>query len=169
MNGSWIALVLLLAVAPAAAEEVYKWVDKDGVVHYTDKPPSQNAKPAALPPLQTYPGNKLPDVGKLASPAPAAPPAKLDVQIMTPAPDETIRGAEAMVSIAVVVSPGLSGGQRLVYRVDGQPLGAPTAATSQSVRLERGSHSLTVAVVDESGQELARSPSVTVHMKPRER
>lgn len=40
----WIpALIAVLAAAPAAAE-LYKWVDADGNVHYTDTPPPANAK-----------------------------------------------------------------------------------------------------------------------------
>ncbi len=33
-----LAMAVLLAT-PAAQAEVYKWVDKDGTVHFTDKPP----------------------------------------------------------------------------------------------------------------------------------
>lgn len=32
------ALLLALCCGPAAAVEVYKWVDQNGVVHYGDKP-----------------------------------------------------------------------------------------------------------------------------------
>ena len=40
MRRSWCSVVLLVfAVATIGASEVYKWVDADGVVHYSDKPP----------------------------------------------------------------------------------------------------------------------------------
>lgn len=160
------AVLLLAAASGAVADDVYKWVDKDGVTHYGDKPPNRNAKPAELPPLQTYPGDKLPaDLGTATAPPPAPAPAKLAVQIMSPSPDETIRNGEP-VAVAVVVSPGLAPGQRLVYLDNGQPVGTPTGATSQPLMLERGSHALEVAVVDAGGKEVARSPVVTVHMKP---
>src|SRR5690606_18448612 len=35
------ALALALA-APAIAQQVYKWVDEDGTVHFTDSPPSES-------------------------------------------------------------------------------------------------------------------------------
>ncbi|MEJ2384162.1 MAG: DUF4124 domain-containing protein [Xanthomonadales bacterium] len=49
-NSCALALVLLagLLVAPAAAAEVYKWTDENGVVHYTDRPPERGLKSAAL-------------------------------------------------------------------------------------------------------------------------
>lgn len=42
-TAAWPALLALLAVitTPAYADGVYKWVDKDGRAHYTDKPPEQ--------------------------------------------------------------------------------------------------------------------------------
>lgn len=34
------ALVASLIAMPAAAEEVYRWVDADGTVHFSDRPPA---------------------------------------------------------------------------------------------------------------------------------
>jgi hypothetical protein len=39
-----IALAALLAVTPASAQKLYKWVDQAGKVHYSDQPPPQNAR-----------------------------------------------------------------------------------------------------------------------------
>lgn len=47
-----VLLGVLLAAWPSAglhADEVYRWVDNDGVAHYSTKPGSSGAKPAALP------------------------------------------------------------------------------------------------------------------------
>ncbi|MGH6691432.1 MAG: DUF4124 domain-containing protein [Gammaproteobacteria bacterium] len=41
----WIATLALLALAlPAWAAEMYKWVDENGKVHYSDQPPPANAR-----------------------------------------------------------------------------------------------------------------------------
>src|SRR5215216_1310827 len=56
-RGALFLVVCLLAAAPASAQ-MYKWVDKDGKVHYSDKPPPGTkaqviapapAKPAPVP------------------------------------------------------------------------------------------------------------------------
>jgi hypothetical protein len=40
-----VASAIALAVAgPSAAQQVYKWVDKDGTVHFTDSPPDESVK-----------------------------------------------------------------------------------------------------------------------------
>lgn len=36
-------------MSPAQADQVYRWVGKDGVVHYSSEPPEIDAKPADLP------------------------------------------------------------------------------------------------------------------------
>ena len=46
-------LALLLAAAPLAQAETYKWVDERGVVNYSNAPPPDSAKGAA--PAQTVP------------------------------------------------------------------------------------------------------------------
>ena len=55
-----LALMLALIFALPAAAEVYRWVDENGVVHYTDKPPAPGAEPAKLPKLQKMPSGQLP-------------------------------------------------------------------------------------------------------------
>jgi uncharacterized protein DUF4124 len=49
-----LSMVLLLAVAPLAAAELYKYVDKDGKTVYTDQPPA-NAKTETLNVPKTFP------------------------------------------------------------------------------------------------------------------
>lgn len=37
-----IAIALLALAATAAAQTTYRWIDKEGKVHYTDRPPAPN-------------------------------------------------------------------------------------------------------------------------------
>jgi len=37
---AWLAIILMIAAFGAAAQTMYRWVDKDGHVHYSDKPPA---------------------------------------------------------------------------------------------------------------------------------
>lgn len=164
-----IAVLVLILATPALADEVYKWVDENGVVHYTDKPPSRDAEPAKLPPLQTYKGGTAPDLRKFDKGPQGGKPAAgaAQLQIVTPSRDETFRSAERTVPIAVMVTPSLTEGQRLIYIVDGKPVSMPTADTSLALTgVDRGSHSVVVTLVSEAGEEIARSQPVTFHMKP---
>lgn len=39
-----VSLAFVLAASPAFAQQLYKWVDEAGKVHYSDQPPPQTAK-----------------------------------------------------------------------------------------------------------------------------
>jgi len=161
-------LLSALCLLPlAAAAEIYKYVDDNGVTHYTDKPPVKGAKPAALPPLQTIPSSE-----SLQSPAstPAKkkkPPIDYVLAIASPAPEQTFRDTTGEVSVSVSVQPALAEGYGLMYYVDGKAATAePVGSTGFSLSgLERGSHAIAVALVDPDGEEVARA-GVNVHLKP---
>ena len=164
-------LLVLLLLAPAlvaAKEPVYKWVDENGVIHYTDKPPSENATPAKLPPLQTYKGGTAPpNLQKFDKPTSKGTTSSAQIQVVTPSRDETFRGGERVVPVAVMVTPQLEPGQKLIYLLDGTPQSRPTTDTSYALTgVDRGSHTVSVALVDENGTELATSMGVTFHVKP---
>jgi len=59
------AIAILLATATVAAQ-VYKWVDKDGKVQYSDTPPPPGATKAEAKKVETVPGG-----GSASSPTPA--------------------------------------------------------------------------------------------------
>ena len=42
-----IAAMMLALAAPVAAQQLYKWVDKDGKTHYSDTPPANQETQAA--------------------------------------------------------------------------------------------------------------------------
>jgi hypothetical protein len=44
MQGHTLLLIGLLSVSINTVAEVYRWVDKDGKVHYTDRKPAANAE-----------------------------------------------------------------------------------------------------------------------------
>jgi hypothetical protein len=150
-----------------AADDVFRWVDDKGVVHFSDKPPAPDAKPVQLPQLQTFKSGTPPPLPPSTSTG-AAPVAAAgsEVSIVAPAQEETIRDAEGHVSVSVNAQ--LPPGCGLVYYLDGAAQNA--AATPSTAFLlngvERGEHQIAVAMVAVDGHELARSGSVTIFMKP---
>lgn len=166
-----VALTVLVATTARAAE-VYRHVDKDGVVHYSDQPPSKGAKPIVLPPIQV--------VGPLGSPPAASSPAvsvvepdltgsaPMSVSIMSPTPDETFRGDDRLLPVSVRMNQPLPEGYGLLYLLDGTAQNQePTRALNYTLEgVERGEHMVAVATVNASGREIARTAPVIVHMKP---
>lgn len=166
------AILFLLCACTAAlasaadGDKVYRYTDDKGVVHYTDKAPSKEAKPTELPKLQTFKAGAPPkNISFSDGPAGGAP--KFSLSFDSPSPEQTYRDPGASVEVAVSVMPGLIGGHGLIYSVDGTPINdAPSFSTTMSIPgLERGSHIVSVSLVDAKRREQARA-SVTVHMKP---
>ncbi len=151
----------------AAADEVYRWVDSSGVVHYSDKPQAPTDKPVALPHLQTYKPGAAPAGAAGATDQPGAGrPAASEISISSPAQDETIRDAEGKFTVTVSANP--QAGQGLIYYLDGAAQNRqPTPSTAFLYSgVERGEHRVAAALVDGNGDEVARSAEVTINMKP---
>ena len=45
----FVPLALAIACTPALAKKIYKYVDAEGIVHYTDRPPETEARVEAIP------------------------------------------------------------------------------------------------------------------------
>jgi hypothetical protein len=160
-----LLLVTLLCLSTTAAAAVYRWQDKDGVVHYSDTPPSPQAQPAQLPNLQTYPSGTVPPVTGAVTQAPApAAATTAPVTITSPAQDETIRDAQGKFTVSV--SGTVPDGAGLVYYLDGSAQNkTPTPSQAYLYSgVDRGDHQLSVALISAGGAELGRSADVTIHM-----
>lgn len=155
-----------------AVDTVYRWVDKDGVVHYGARPPSKDAQPASLPEIQTYShraGSRAVPVQATDSPsASKGDSAVAEVRILAPVQDEVFRDPQGVVNVTAAVLPTLPDGAGVIFYLDGAAKNAkPLASTSMTFTgVERGEHTVTVAVVDASGKELKRALAVTFHNKP---
>ena len=164
-----LALLCLCLCLPARAE-VYRYVDPQGVVHYTDQPPSKDARPAKLPPLQVIgpPPGPPADRGADADARPKAPQAPVELRITAPAPEQTFRGDDRRLMVNVALDRPLPEGYGLLYMLDGSPQNTQATRTLSYVLegVERGEHLVSVAAVDARGREVARTAPVIVHMKP---
>jgi hypothetical protein len=159
-----LALLFAVLLALPAVADVYRWTDKDGVIHYTDKPPTADAKPAELPQLQTFKPEALPNL-----PAPETTPVKAvkpTIAITTPAAEETIRDAEGKVPVSVTAVP--QNGEGILYTLDGTPQNSvATPSTAYLLTgVERGEHHIGATLVDATGKTLATAAPVTVYMMP---
>jgi len=78
MNRLSVAISLALCIALPASAQMYKWVDSNGKVQYSDKPPPGNVKteklraPPPAPVRAPAPGKAQKDAAKAESPKDAA-------------------------------------------------------------------------------------------------
>jgi len=145
--------------------DIYRIVDSEGHVTFTDRPPAED--PAAAP-VDLKQTNTQPAAGP-AQPAKTTKPASGSgyetVQILQPENDSTVPPGQLDMVVQAATNPELAAGHLLQLLYDGAPWGAPVSATSFLIdNLTRGSHHLQVLVVDENNNTLAQSSSVVIHV-----
>lgn len=168
MDSRSILLVLgLLAATAAMAQEAYRWVDEDGVVHYSDRP-REGAEQVQLPTPNVAASRRAarpPTTASDAEPTEEPPAARYDsIEILSPASEETLWNIEGVLSVSVALSPALQPGHQVRAYHNGQM--TPVSGTSfQLQEVWRGSHNIQVEVVDETGKLMIRSKSTRFYVQ----
>lgn len=161
----WLLAGMALHVVSAPATEVYRHVDRDGVVHYSDQPPSKGARPVDLPPIQVI----APPDRAAAAVAPVDGVAETPaLSIVAPMPGQAFRDDDPRLDVSVRVDRPLPEGHGLLYLLDGAAQNAqPTRALNFRLQgLARGAHQIGVVTLDAAGREVARAAPVTIHVNP---
>ena len=157
--------VLLILLSASVQADVYKSVDENGEVMFSDQP-TPNAQRMKLPELPTYKAPPVPGFSSSPKPAPAASPYD-SLKIVAPENDATIRDNQGVVRVQVALEPPLMSkqGHKIQFYLNGEPHGMPVATTSISFsNLDRGTYTLTTSVVDASGAVLMTSDPVVFHL-----
>ena len=165
----WIPLLALLAAAPTLADDIYKWVDDEGQMHFSDVP-HEGAMAVEIAPAQTFSAPSVPSVAASSGTTTVSDVAVESeavgyesLAITSPAMEETIWNTEGEITVAVQVKPGLQTGHQIRLFIDGKPLQnlQPNTSSLQVSGVERGEHKLRAEVWDENGQVLiAAQPSI---------
>lgn len=162
-----LILLCAMALAGLARAEIYKYVDEDGSVVFTDQPPTDDAKPADLPGLSVIEASKPlsvprpPGTAGKRGPGPAYP----DLAIASPRPDENVRGTGNMLSLRLTSSEPLREGDKLMVYLDGREQGAFSGFAVDLKDIPRGEHQVSARIVGPDGQEQASAGPVTFYMR----
>jgi hypothetical protein len=156
-----------LAAFAVPAAVVYKWIDSDGVVHYSDQAvpgaekiyTSSVGKSGTVVPL---PGS--PNQGAKKAPGKAA--EFTQFAITSPAAEQTFFGDE-VVGVNLALAPALSPTQTVTWHLNGKQLTdqAPDATSFVLPRLDRGSYAIAATVTDQATGESQSTPSVTFYVR----
>jgi len=160
-------LLLLLLCAAAASAQVYKWVDEDGIVHYTDQPVpgAERIDIESRPTSRSAPRPRATTRRQddAATEAPAQPFRYESISFASPTSEESLWNIGGILNVQLSLSPGLRSGDRVRIYFDGEP----RMITGTGVVLEevwRGTHNLQAEVLDASGALLIRSRPIQFHV-----
>ena len=158
-----------LACSVALATTVYKWVDENGVVHYSDQP-HPNAQKLQVEGVQTYSsrGASVPAPARSSEPEAKAESARQyqGCAIAQPLNQQSLPNAQS-VFIRVATDPMPRPGDRIYITLDGQALngGEATGMSFNVTPIERGAHTVAAQVRDGSGTILCQTPSITFYVQ----
>lgn len=162
----YYCLVLLLFWLPLQAGELYKVVNKDGSITYTDIPqegaqsfnmsstntaimPSMTAKTPGKGPVQT----SKKSVKRLPNYA---------IKLISPTPEQTIRNNLGKVSIRGEMTPAGAGQFQLF--LDSVLIETKATPSFDLENVERGEHSIQIKFLHNSGKILASTPEQVFYL-----
>ena len=158
--------VLALSVAANASAAVYKWVQPDGSVIYSDRAPVENAAPTELPALQEIkmPPPPPPSTDTTANNNQAQQGQSTEYTNLTiaePADNSTFRSNAGKVNVKLELEPALQDGDMVAIILDGKDIGQGKSTNVALNNVDRGSHSLQAIVKNAQGSTLISSTPIT--------
>jgi hypothetical protein len=163
----WLGLGLLAAFAVQAAV-VYKWVDADGVVHFSDQPYPGAEKiytsSSTVTTAASAPGSAA---GSRQAPKSAAASGRgySEFSIVSPANDQTFFGDD-VIPVRLNLQPSLKPDQNITWNLNGKPQEFPPDAISFALpHLDRGAYTLAATITDQETGDSQSSNSVTFYVR----
>ena len=164
---SWLAIGVLTACTVQAAV-IYKWVDADGVVHYSDQ-----ASPGAEKIITAGGASSSSAAGRnIAGPTSRTPQEGeqrglnyTEFSIASPAPEQTFFGDD-VIPVRLNLNPPLRPNQGITWHLNGAQLDSPPGALSFVLpRLDRGTYVLAATITDQQTSESQTSSSITFFVR----
>jgi hypothetical protein len=172
MAGLFVLACTLYADQATAA--VYKVVDAEGNVTYTDQAPADGAAPMELPELSVIDTNYVKEAPAAEAGADAATPAELtprelrkmyqDFRITRPVPEETFWGTGNTVVISWGSSAALQPNMQVRVFVDDEAQ-VGTEDGMLALTLDRGEHTVFADLLDGRGRKIKSTEKVTFFIK----
>jgi len=168
----------LVLTAGTLTAQVYKTVDEDGNVTYTDQAPADGSKPVDLPPLSII---ETPTYNKPEKPTEESAGVEgedgkemslkymrknyADFAIVAPQQEESVWHPEQAITVAWNARYQLQPGMRVTVSVDGVRQSPTSEQIIAVTGLERGEHSVSAVLTDAKNRVVATADTVTFFIR----
>ena len=168
-----LALGIIGVLCLPAQAEIFRTVDEAGNVVFTDIPPredDENAEqiiienPNSFAVEEAIPNADAWIVEPEAGEEEEAPFRYQALEIVSPADDEPVRENAGNITIVTNMNPRLQRGHMARLLMDGNVVQEGSQASFSLANVDRGTHTISVEIVDENGDVLIRSAESTFHM-----
>ncbi len=156
-----LLLFVTLFLLTSVSAEVYRSLDEDGNVVFTDKP-SPDAEKIRVDKVQTISPPAVEDF-VYTPPAKSADSVYTKLEVVNPENDQVITGGAGNFTVNILIEPALKTelGDRLVLTMDGKKQAESSSTSFPFTNVDRGTHTAKVDVVDGDGKSLKSSAPVS--------
>lgn len=173
-----ILLLLLTSLLSAAAlaGSIHKWVDADGRVHFSDRPPQAvsseelnitTRKPKPVEPAAEVLEGAEEATGPEEEEEKKEPTVYTRITVSAPKQGATVRTNTGQVNISVALQPPLDSEfkHKVAVFVDGKRKGFGQRTSFTAKEVWTGTHTAQAKVTDENGRVLKSSPRITFYVQ----
>ncbi len=166
-------LLCLIFISISAHAQMYKWVDKNGNVSYSDQPPFKGAEELKAPELSSVPAikvNKKKPRPKIEIKTPDTPTKYTSVKIISPDNESTFQNNGGNIPLSISTTPALNTaqGHYLSVSTNGKKLpGKYNTSSIQLTNMDRGTHKISVSIRNKKGKTLRTSKPITIFLHRR--
>lgn len=173
--GSLLMVATLAWAGQTTAAEIYKIVDKDGNVTFTDQPPEQGAVPITLRGLSVVERPSYSADSRQQGSANQQTGEELSMRdlkrmyrnfrLVSPAPEQSFWGTGNTATIAWQAGAALQPGMRVQLSLNGSDLPPTESSTMTTEPLDRGEHQVSARLLTENGEVVASAGPVVFFIK----
>ena len=150
----------LLAASAVVADVAYRWVDENGVAHYSDRP-RDGAELVELPAANTTSVRsyeQAPSEAAAASSDVGAAPVRYEAfTVAAPGAEETLWNIEGVLSVSLALKPGLKPGHMVRVYFDNREPQVMRGMSFTIQEVHRGVHTIQAEVIDDTGTLIIRT------------
>jgi hypothetical protein len=159
-----LAAIALCGPWNVHATTLYRWVDRNGVVHWSDRPAPGSVEVASGT-AQSYGslGAPHPSSAQSRTSTPKPVPLYTGVDITSPAAESVLYSDGGRVECAAQLTPSLAPGHSIWFEIDGARMDSHGSMTI-TVPAPRGRHVVRVIILNAEGQEQIASAPVTFYV-----
>ncbi|TDJ45835.1 MAG: DUF4124 domain-containing protein [Gammaproteobacteria bacterium] len=163
-----IFLLLIMASIAVSAAEVFRWVDDDGVVHYSDRPAEgaevitiPNAQTFSTPPRRDMQRNQPSTTGAQAAAQQPELFSYRSFEIVSPGQQEILWNTGGELNVALSARPRIQATHTIFLYLDGEEVQQLARGRMQASLSDvfRGEHTLRADVKDANGNRVAQTES----------
>lgn len=164
--GAFLTIVCIPFTLTHANQTIYQWTDKNGELHFSDQP-VHGAEKRVLKEVQNYQAPKNHKAQQASQNEKDKTVKYSQVTFASPSDNATFRNASNTLSASLSIEPKLNEKHKIQFYLDDKPAGQPKNETNYIYQdVYRGTHTISASIINENGNVIESTKSITVFMHP---